>query len=55
MALNLCATLNVIFKLPVFDRFFCPDKKDKRTIWCAQHTVDFIDADVAVFGGFLDG
>ena len=51
----MCATLNVIFKLPAFDQFLCPDKKDKRTIGCTQHAVDLIDADVAVFGGFLDG
>ena len=43
---------DVFLEFHSFDKFFRSDKKDKRTIWRTQHTVDLIDSNIAVFGCF---
>ena len=44
---------DVLFKLFAFHQFLAAYKKHKRTVWRTQHTVDFIDSDIAVLSGFL--
>ena len=44
---------DVLFKLLALHQFFAAHKKHERAVWRAQHTVDFIDSDIAVLSGFL--
>ena len=45
---------DVLFKLFAFHQFLAAYKKHKRTVWRTQYTVDFIDSDIAVLGGFFE-
>ena len=38
-----------LFKLLSLDQLLCADEKHERAVGAAEHTVDFVDADVAVF------
>ena len=46
---------DVLFKLPALDQLFCPNEQDKGAVGRAEHTVDLVDADVAVFCCFSGG
>ena len=46
---------DVFFKLPTLDQLFRPNEQDKGAVGRAEHTVDLVDADVAVLGGLLGG
>ena len=49
-----CAA-DVLFKLPALDQLFCPNEQDEGAVGRAEHTVDLVDADVAVFCRFSGG
>ena len=40
---------DILLELPAFDQFLCADEKHERAVGRSQHTVDLVDADVAVF------
>ena len=44
-----------LFKLLSLDQFLCADEKHERAVGRPQHTVDLVDADVAVFCRLLGG
>ena len=44
-----------MFKLLSLDQFLCADENHERTVGRSQHTVDLVDADVAVFCRLLGG
>ena len=44
-----------LFKFLSFDQFLCADEKHERAVGRSQHTVDLVDADVAVFCRFSGG
>ena len=44
-----------LFKLLSLDQFLCADEKDERAVGRSQHTVNLVDADVAVFCCFSGG
>ena len=44
-----------MFKLLSLDQFLCADEKHERAVGRSQHTVDLVDADVAVFCRLLGG
>ena len=44
-----------LFKLLSLDQFLCADEKHERAVGRSQHTVDLVDADVAVFCRFSGG
>ena len=44
---------DVLFKLFALHQFFAAHKKHERAVWRTQHTVDFIDSDIAVLSGFF--
>ena len=44
-----------LFKLLSLDQFLCADKQNEGAVGRAEHTVDLVDADVAVFCRFLGG
>ena len=44
---------DVLFKLFALHQFLAAHKKYEWAVWRAQHTVDFIDSDIAVLSGFL--
>ena len=44
-----------MFKLLSLDQFLCVDEKHERTVGRSQHTVDLVDADVAVLCRLLGG
>ena len=44
-----------LFKLLSLDQFLCADEKHERAVGRSQHTVDLVDADVAVFCRLLGG
>ena len=44
-----------MFKLLSLDRFLCADEKHERAVGRSQHTVNLVDADVAVLGRLLGG
>ena len=46
---------DVLFKLPALYQLFCPDKQDEWAVGAAEHTVDLVDTDVAVFCRFSGG
>ena len=46
--------LDVLFKRFALDQFLCSDKEYKGAVEGAQHTVDLVDADVAVLRCLLD-
>ena len=46
---------DVLFKLPALDQLFCPDEQDEGAVGRSQHTVDLVDADVAVLRCFSGG
>ena len=52
---NCHCTADVLFKLPTLDQLFRPDEQDKGAVGRAEHTVDLVDADVAVFCRFSGG
>lgn len=44
---------DVLFKFFAFHQFLAAHKKYEWAVWRTQHTVDFIDSDIAVLGGFF--
>ena len=52
---NCHCTADILFKLPALDQFLCADEKHERAVGRSQHTVDLVDADVAVFCRLLGG
>ena len=44
-----------LFKLLSLDQFLCADEKHEGAVGRAEHTVDLVDADVAVFCRFSGG
>ena len=44
-----------LFKFLSFDQFLCADEKHERAVGRSQHTVDLVDADVAVLRRFSGG
>ena len=46
---------DILLKLPAFDQLFCPDEQNEGAVGRAEHTVDLVDADVAVFCRFSGG
>ena len=44
-----------LFKFLSLDQFLCADEKHERAVGRSQHTVDLVDADVAVFCRFSGG
>lgn len=46
---------DVLFKLPALDQLFRPNEQDEGAVGAAEHTVDLVDADVAVFCRFSGG
>ena len=46
---------DILLKLPAFDQLFWPNEQDERAVGRAEHTVDLVDADVAVFCRFPGG
>ena len=46
---------DVLLKLLALDQLFRTDEQDKGTFGSAEHTVDLVDADVAVLCRFLGG
>lgn len=52
---NCHCTADVLFKLPTLDQLFRPNEQDERAVGRSQHTVDLVDADVAVFCCFSGG
>ena len=46
---------DILLELPAFDQLFGPNIENKRAIRTAQHTLDLVDADVAVFCRFSGG
>ena len=44
-----------VFKLLSLDQFLCADEKHERAVGRSQHTVDLVDADVAVLCRLLGG
>ena len=45
---NCHCTADVLFKLPALYQFFRPDEQYEGAVGAAKHTVDLVDADVAV-------
>ena len=39
---------DILLELPAFDQLFCPDEQDEWAVGAAEHTVDLVDADVAI-------
>ena len=52
---NCHCTADILFKLPALDQLFRTDEQDEGTFGSAEHTVDLVDADVAVLCRFLGG
>ena len=52
---NCHCTADVLFKLPALDQLLFADEKHERSVGRSQHTVDLVDADVAVFCRFSGG
>ena len=46
---------DILLKLPAFDQLVRPNEQDKGAVGRAEHTVDLVDADVAVFCRFSGG
>ena len=46
---------DIFFKLSALYQFLCPDEQDEGAVGGLQHTVNFVDADVAVFCRFSGG
>ena len=44
-----------LFKLLSLDQFFRPDKQNEGAVGRSQHTVDLVDADIAVFCRLFSG
>ena len=44
-----------LFKLLSLDQFLCADEKHERAVGRSQHTVNFVDADIAVFCRLFGG
>ena len=52
---NCHCTADILFKLPALYQFFRPDEEDEGAVGAAEHTVDLVDADVAVLRCFSGG
>ena len=52
---NCHCTADILFKLPALYQLFRPDEQNERAVGAAEHTVDLVDADVAVFCRFSGG
>ena len=52
---NCHCTADVLFKLPALYQLLCADEQDEGAVGAAEHTVDFVDADVAVLRRFSGG
>ena len=46
---------DVLFKLPTLDQLFRTNEQDEGALGSTEHTVDLVDADVAVFCRFSGG
>lgn len=46
---------DVLFKLPALDQLFRPNEQHEGAVGAAEHTVDLVDADVAVLRCFSGG
>ena len=46
---------DVLFKLPALDQLLCADEQHEGAVGRAEHTVDLVDADVAVLRCFSGG
>ena len=46
---------DIVLKFLPFDKLFRPDEQDEGAVGHSQHTVDLVDADVAVFCRFSGG
>lgn len=46
---------DVLFKLPTLDQLFRPNEQDEGAVGAAEHTVDLVNADVAVLRCFSGG
>jgi hypothetical protein len=53
--LNYQFVANELLKLLALHQLFGANIEHKRTIWRAKQTVNFVDANVAISGGFTDG
>ena len=49
---NCRCTADVLFKLPALYQLFRPDEQHEEAVGHSQHTVDLVDADIAVFCRF---
>ena len=52
---NCHCTADVLFKLPALYQLFCPDEQDEGAVGRAEHTVDLVNAHVAVLRRFSGG
>ena len=48
-------SVDIVLKFLPFDKLFCPDEQNEGAVGRSQHTVDLVDADVAVFCRFSGG
>ena len=46
---------DIVLKFLPFDKLFRPDEQNEGAVGRSQHTVDLVDADVAVFCRFSGG
>ena len=46
---------DILLELPALDQLLCADEQDEGAVGRAEHTVDLVDADVAVFCRFSGG
>lgn len=46
---------DVLFKLPALDQLLCADEQHEGAVGRAEHTVDLVNADVAVLRCFSGG
>ena len=46
---NCHCTADILFKIPALYQLFRPDEQNERAVGAAEHTVDLVDADIAVF------
>ena len=52
---NYSILIYICLKRFTLHKFLCPHIEDKRAIWCAEHRLDFVDTDTAVFSSFILG
>ena len=52
---NCHCTADILFKIPALYQLFRPDEQNERAVGAAEHTVDLVDANVAVLRCFSGG